>query len=370
MVKDKWDYTKVPNTVGLYKAVHIHTKEIRYAGKFRFPDSTKMYNKFLTSKTKKEAIKEIESIKEEYTASKETYNTKKDHYTLNTLMTEYFMSRGKAYHNQLITYNKYFKQDLGLRKIKYFDITLIHQFYNLIKHLSQSVITHQRQALQTVYKEATGRYLPTHKDITWKTTQTLKPTLQTFLGIHSHEWLAKRLYTAISKIKNDNHRLILLFALMTGKRVAEISQLKLEYFNLDKGYVEIPFSLTKTKKEYLHTLPLSNEIIELLKKTKPIHPETGFIALDKKTQNYSARFKRLLAKALGKDIKDIKGLGIHQTRHILVSTLLAHDVDSYLLDKIIDHSKKGQSSLASYGQLNYEKHKELLEKYESILKSL
>lgn len=370
MIKDKWDYTKVTNTVSLYKAIHIHTKEMRYAGKFRLPDSNKMYNKFLKSKTKKEALKEIENIKEAYKASKETYNAKKDHYTLNTLMTEYFMSRGKAYQNQLITYNKYFKQDLGQRKIKNIDVTQIKQFYSLIKHLSQSVITHQKQALQTVYKEATGRDLPTHKDITWRTTQSLKPTLQTFLGINSHEWLAKRLYTAISRLKNDNHRLILLFALMTGKRVSEICQLKLEYFNLDKGYVEIPYTITKTENKFLHTLPVPNEIIKILQETKPCHPNTGFIALDKKTQNYSERFKKLLAECLDKDVKHIKGLGVHQTRHILVSTLLSHDIDSYLIDKIIDHEKKGRGSLGHYGYLDYEKHKELLDKYANILKGL
>lgn len=370
MVKDKWDYTKVPNTVGLYKAIHTKTQELRYAGKFRFPDSAKMYNKFLKSKSQKEAIKEIEDIKESYTGSKENYNERKDHYTLNILMTEYFSTRGKAYQNQLITYNKYFKQDLGTRKIKNIDVTQIKQFYNLIKHLSQSVITHQKQALQTVYKEAIGRDLPTHRDITWKTSQTLKPNLKTFLGRHSHEELAKRLYKDILQIQNDNHKLILLFALMTGKRVSEICQLKLEYFNLDEGYVGIPYTLTKTKDDFLHTLPVPNEIIKILIDTKPIHPQTGYIALDKKTQNYSARFQKVLAKGLEKDIKDIKGLGVHQTRHILVSTLLAHDIDSYLLDKMIDHSRKGRESLANYGQLSYQKHKELLAQYETILKSL
>lgn len=370
MAKDKWNYSKVPNTVGLYKAIHTETKVIKYFGKFRYPDSTKMYNAFLKSKAPKEALKEIEKIKESYLDSKENYNEQKDHYTLNTLMADYFNSRGNAYKNQLTTYNKYFKHDLGMRKIKNIDVTQIKQFYNLIRHLSQSVITHQRQALQTVYKEARGRNLPTHKDIIWKTEQTLKPTLTTFLGRYSHEWLAKRLYKSIAEIKNDNHKLILLFALMTGKRVSEICQLKLEYFNFDECYVEIPYTITKTKQEFLHTLPVPNEIIEILKDTKPIHPKTGYIALDKKTQNYSARFQKLLAKGLKKDIKDIKGLGVHQTRHILVSTLLAHDVDSYMIDKMIDHSKKGSDSLASYGQLGYEKHKELLKKYETILKGL
>jgi integrase len=131
-----------------------------------------------------------------------------------------------------------------------------------------------------------------------------------------------------SKVVADIIRLLLL----TGARRSEVSGLRWEELDLERGFWTLPAERNKTKKEKI--IPLSEESLELLKSREGCNPEFVFPNPEtgKPIQFFHRTWDRI-RKAAG--IPDVK---IHTLRHSVASWLINSGRSLYEVKELLGHA--------------------------------
>jgi len=141
-------------------------------------------------------------------------------------------------------------------------------------------------------------------------------------------------YRAVSDHPHEVARDFMLFLLLTGMRFGETRKLRWSHVDFENGILVVPREITKCDRE--HRLPLSNFLIDLLRKRLAYrkHPDWIFPSTRKK-QNH-------LSESAGMVKYVRKKSGIYFTLHDLRRTFLTMaaklDVPPYALKRLVNHS--------------------------------
>lgn len=148
---------------------------------------------------------------------------------------------------------------------------------------------------------------------------------QTF--IRSHELAAW--YAAVQQLTNDTLRDYLLFILFTGLRRQEAATLKWDHVDL----VSKTLTITETKNNESHTLPLSDFLEHLLKQRKAtkinayIFPGTG-------AAGHIVEPRKQMAKVTM--LSDI-AFTVHDLRRTFITIAESLDISAYALKRLLNH---------------------------------
>jgi len=132
----------------------------------------------------------------------------------------------------------------------------------------------------------------------------------------------------ISLIDNVKHRAVISIAFSVGLRVSEVCNLKV--IDIDSKRMLISVNQAKGKKDRL--APLSENILELLRKYFLIYKPKDYLFEGEKGGKYSERScQQIVKKYLGKDYH------FHLLRHSSFTSMLESGVDLRLIQKVAGH---------------------------------
>lgn len=141
-------------------------------------------------------------------------------------------------------------------------------------------------------------------------------------------------YRALHSLRHDVARDFFIFLLLTGMRFGETRKLKWCHVDFENKMLTVPRELTKSDRE--HQLPLSNFLVELLKKRCAYKKQSDWIfqssrLRDKPISAGTGILRRVRVKS-----------GIQFTFHDLRRTFLTMgeklDVPTYALKRLVNHS--------------------------------
>ena len=153
-----------------------------------------------------------------------------------------------------------------------------------------------------------------------------------------------RALTTLEGRKNNNYdvtRDFLFFALFTGLRRTEILTLKWEQINLRRKVVTI----TDTKNHLEHVLPLSNYLMDLLKRRQSNNPTNfRYVFPDKTKTTHLKEPKSFINKV--KNLSEIE-YSTHDLRRTFITIAESLDIPHYALKRLLNH-KKGNDVTSGY----------------------
>ena len=163
-------------------------------------------------------------------------------------------------------------------------------------------------------------------------------------------------------LENDNYIVALYIGLYTGIRISECLGLKREDVDLQKNIISINKQIQRVGTEIKETtlksdasyrsLPVSNELQDILEKHFKKYPESEYVVFDK-DMNYmkSEKLRKSLARSCEK-------LGItfnyHMLRHMFITQLYNKGVDIKVAQSLAGHSSY-QTTADIYTELDQEK---------------
>jgi integrase len=141
-------------------------------------------------------------------------------------------------------------------------------------------------------------------------------------------------YRAVGTLQHQVARDFMIFLLLTGMRFGETRKLKWSHVDFENRILIVPRELTKSDRE--HRLPLSDFLVELLRKR----------CLYRKNSEWVFQSSRLKDKHLSGGVGIVRRVraksGIHFTFHDLRRTFLTMgeklDVPPYALKRLVNHS--------------------------------
>lgn len=141
-------------------------------------------------------------------------------------------------------------------------------------------------------------------------------------------------YSAVSTLQNEVTRDFLVFLLFTGMRVNETRNLKWCHVNFGEKILTVPRELTKSDRE--HCLPLSEFLIDLLRKRYVYRNNSEWIfpspRTTKRPLSLSHGFLRRVRAKSGINFK------LHDLRRTFLTMGEKLDVPPYVLKRLVNHS--------------------------------
>lgn len=149
----------------------------------------------------------------------------------------------------------------------------------------------------------------------------------------------RRLIEACKQSRNKLLYPIVVIALTTGMRYSEIVTVKWDQIDLDKGFIH----LYRTKNGSERTVPISDDVVELLKGSRQesredlVFPPIRRIGNDKGFIQLRSAFASALKKA------DIEGVTFHILRHTAASHFAMQGANTSALMSLLGHKTHSQS---------------------------
>ena len=146
--------------------------------------------------------------------------------------------------------------------------------------------------------------------------------------IFSHTDFIQLLDSTPTRLLRD----IFTFALLTGMRLSEISNLKSENIDISKRVIHITNTDTfKTKNQKNRTIPINTQLLEMLKDKR-----SGYVFnIDGNQISGSVISKRLKKSVL--EAKLNPKLHFHSLRHSFATWMIEKNVNMYVVSKILGH---------------------------------
>jgi integrase len=149
----------------------------------------------------------------------------------------------------------------------------------------------------------------------------------------SHEKLAA-LFAHLNARRHRQQANALLLLLLTGARLREVLEARWNEFDLAHAFWTRPAERTKTKKTY--TTPLNRQALTLLREMHAQHGKDEWLFPNRegeKAQHSLRGFWDGVCKATG-----IKGLRVHDLRHLYASALISHGVPLAAIAPLLGHA--------------------------------
>lgn len=182
-----------------------------------------------------------------------------------------------------------------------------------------------------------------------------------------HRWLdaeeAQRLFSALATYYNQSVANAIRLLLLTGSRRNEVLHARWEQFDLEKGIWTKPAHTTKQRR--MEHLPLSSQVIEMLKDMKTA-AESPFLFPGKVPGNPLQEIKKawdtIRKKAKLPDVR------LHDLRHTYASHLVSSGLSLSIVGKLLGHTQA--STTQRYAHLADEPLREATELFGSKMKTL
>ena len=155
--------------------------------------------------------------------------------------------------------------------------------------------------------------------------------------------------------------------LILGQRAGETCQMRWSDLDLDKAIWTIPTEVTKSDR--LHTVPLSEQALELILSMKPVTGNKQYVFNSPKLDDQPVTWIHKATARIKKD-SDISDFRPHDLRRTMASNLAEIGVNRTVLGKILNHKGlSGDSSVtAIYDRYDYlEEKREALESWSHSL---
>jgi integrase len=341
-------YTKTLNDGT--KAIYVRFK---YLGK-TYP--VKNFTKIFNCRTEKQAYNKLQEIKVDIRNGNNPFNPQGK--TLNDYWQRRFdkmVKSGEWRDNTQkiykVYYDKFIKKDIGhlkLDKIKIDHLENIHE-----KTSGKSAIYQNRLKLilNPIFQKALvrGEIRVNPLDSIKSLKVDKKPKLTT-RSLDNHLEIAKKLYKAIDSYKaqyihqREEIKNFLHLMLLSGHRYGELIELTKEDIYLEHNLIVSPEAITKTKEDY--HFPIPSEVLEYINGI-----EEGKLFPTISYGSVYMIFQRLVKIAKITLIKG-KKLSPHDTRTIMMNSMIKLGLDSRLADFCLEH--KQPEVLEHYLDFEYE----------------
>ena len=336
---------------------------------FKFKDNTGK-TKWITKsgfKTKNEALAfEAEKKKE----IKNNINIKNKKYTFDDIFKLYIendpFTKDSTKYGRKSVYNKHIKNEIGECDISKIDYEYIQNYFN------KKAKNNTKQCIENIYKVVNGVFTFAYNNnyIIRKPYSRLKLnglktakkkntiTLEEFNKI-----ISKYKHPRIDKkVESDNYIVALYIGLYTGVRLGECLGLTKADVDLENNKLtinkqlqmigqDIQITTLKTNASY-RTLPIADELHDILKEHFRKYPESGFVICDK---NMDWMPTRKIQKSIQRTSQK---LGIdfhyHMLRHMFVTQLYNKGVDIKITQLLAGHANY-QTTADIYTELDQEK---------------
>ena len=160
-------------------------------------------------------------------------------------------------------------------------------------------------------------------------------------------------WDAVQSLDNETSKDFLLLCLLTGLRRKEAATLTWAHVNLNEAWIVIPEDKVKTGEE--HRMPLSDYLLDLLKKRRKVTQESLFVFPSKKSESgHIEEPKRAV-----KNVCDQSGVKfmVHDLRRTFLTIGEALDISHYALKRLANHKMSGDVT-AGYVVSNVERLRE------------
>ena len=266
-----------------------------------------------------------------------------------------------------IFYDKYIDDVIGHLKFSKVTSKHVNKILKNIEHLSND-----RQGLLNVilYKEFETRFRSKEIDENpFYGIEFGKKSKKEKLDIRLNESLeqvAQKLYKNILD-SNYKAKVLLLINLMCARRIGEIYDLTYNDIKEDdKGDFYILAHPHITKTSIYEKYPISSEIIELLPNDILDKCNSNKRLFDFHKNTIYLNYNKLIEKSRINFNNDFR-ITTHDSRNIFITLLVKQGYDSELVDACLSHSKSDTKNI--YLEVEYEKRKDIFEKYWKFLRA-
>ena len=221
---------------------------------------------------------------------------------------------------------KYWFEDQGEELIKAQKNTILayanHLLFVLDKPLMVSTVSTKLNILRSFYSHCVEsghiEKNPCQKSIKLKE-ETRAPVYLTI----------QESYTLIDSVKNRRDRLIITIFLLTGVRVSELLNIKVEDIDLESGTVKV-FGKGRKERYVIIDRPLCKDITNYIKKSESSAGDRLF--------NLTPRTLQYMIKKYGQSCGFSKNLTPHKLRHTFATLFIQSGGNVILLQKLLGHS--------------------------------